>query len=100
MAMIECRECKKPVSDEAATCPSCGVKVRDTIFWPWVFLAVCLVLSAMMLYGHFMPESQKRANAAHEAYEVCSKMAAKAMDQAGMYACAKERDAILAGIKP
>jgi hypothetical protein len=29
MAMINCRECGKEVSDQAATCPNCGVSIRE-----------------------------------------------------------------------
>lgn len=28
MSLIECHECKKQISDEAAACPNCGAKVR------------------------------------------------------------------------
>jgi hypothetical protein len=60
MAIISCRECKKPVSDQAATCPSCGAPVRDVRFadtepaasrvhpalriFGWLFLALIVFL--------------------------------------------------------
>ena len=44
MALIECKECGHKVSDEAKTCPSCGVKVPQppgrlkVLFWGLVII--------------------------------------------------------------
>ena len=31
MALIECPECKREISDKATSCPHCGVPIRTTI---------------------------------------------------------------------
>jgi hypothetical protein len=32
MALIECKECGKEISDQAQTCPNCGIKLKETLF--------------------------------------------------------------------
>lgn len=45
MALINCRECRKEISNEAATCPNCGCSVPDKskkdlhyLFSVWFFV--------------------------------------------------------------
>lgn len=45
MALIECKECGKQISDEAKRCPSCGAKVKKPASFVW------WILGAMVIYG-------------------------------------------------
>jgi RNA polymerase subunit RPABC4/transcription elongation factor Spt4 len=49
MAMIHCSECKKPISDQADKCPSCGAP-RTTIAQHqfWVALLISGVFVAIL----------------------------------------------------
>lgn len=75
MALIECRECKKQISDQAAACPGCGArpsKEPKSYAWLWTIL---------ILFGGFVVYSWARGNdpavAAmrqdRQAYELCLK---------------------------
>ena len=45
MALINCPECGKPVSDQAKTCPDCGYRLKKRSSKP-VVIAVCIVCLA------------------------------------------------------
>lgn len=45
MALIECKECGKQISDEAKRCPSCGAKVKKPASFVW------WIVGAMVIYG-------------------------------------------------
>ena len=47
MALIDCKECKKAISDTAKFCPDCGWKVEKSTPSPFAVLII-LVLAAMM----------------------------------------------------
>ncbi|MEX1201270.1 MAG: hypothetical protein WEB02_10825 [Methylophaga sp.] len=44
MALINCKECDKKVSDKAKTCPSCGVKIKKDGPGFWSYVAAISVL--------------------------------------------------------
>jgi hypothetical protein len=48
MALIECPECGKEVSDAAQACPSCGATMPkgclDTVFDPWVIIPISILV--------------------------------------------------------
>ena len=55
MALVNCHECQKQVSDTARVCPSCGAPVRATqkriLKWNLTVLAVGMVLMILVAYG-------------------------------------------------
>jgi hypothetical protein len=57
MALIICRECKNQVSDQAKSCPNCGVKVKKESggFTIWI-------LSAFIIFMIFMIAGQHKNN--------------------------------------
>jgi hypothetical protein len=73
MALIECTECKKQISDKASACPQCGAPVsatsnsqsantvsapkKKTSWFTWL-VAVVLAVSAIW----YFPKAQKEAN--------------------------------------
>lgn len=47
MTLILCKECKKQVSDEAKTCPSCGAAVPKPMSrWKWLVLGLFTIVVA------------------------------------------------------
>lgn len=71
MAIIDCPECKKPVSDAAPTCPACGTPIarqappappkRRTAPWAWVMLGVLLTLGVVVFVMNKGQQQQQRA---------------------------------------
>lgn len=58
MAMKNCPECKKPMSDKAEACPGCGYKVEQrsasrNIAVAFIFLVV--LVAVLYLLGLFPP---------------------------------------------
>lgn len=51
--LIECKECKKQISEKAVTCPHCGSPVKDRCRVGIKRSTVCFIMSAMFLL--FMP---------------------------------------------
>jgi uncharacterized paraquat-inducible protein A len=55
MALVDCHECHKQVSDTARICPNCGAPVRATqqriLKWNLTVLAVGMVLMIIVAYG-------------------------------------------------
>ena len=68
MALIACHECKKEVSTEAKTCPSCGAKVRNPASTKMnsrqkVFVASCL---ALIVFASIMGAKEREEREAQE----------------------------------
>lgn len=76
MAMVKCRECAGPMSDEAAACPSCGAPNRDqrkplsSRWYVWVGGGVAVAFGGLLLIGATTP---KYVTQAHLAREVCER---------------------------
>jgi uncharacterized paraquat-inducible protein A len=55
MALVNCHECKKPVSDSARVCPNCGAPVRATqqriLKWNLTVFAIGMVLIILVGIG-------------------------------------------------
>lgn len=54
MAMVECKECGKPISHKASVCPHCGRGYRRTSTFTWIMAAVI----AVMFIGWLVSPSQ------------------------------------------
>lgn len=78
MALTTCRECRKPVSTEAATCPSCGTPEparRQSVpgapsgltFPAKVFLALVALIGALTAIGQCTDKARDAETAANEA---------------------------------
>lgn len=50
MALVNCRECKKEISNKAKKCPHCGTPIRKTSLVAWLVF----VLIVLMGIGHFI----------------------------------------------
>lgn len=64
MALIECTECKKEVSSEAANCPHCGVRIKaKPKIWRWVFGVPLGGFALIMIIGSMAggPEADEKA---------------------------------------
>jgi hypothetical protein len=76
MAMTTCKECGKEVSDQARTCPACGVRVKRG---PWlaVLTVIAGLFAAFMAYGFYLTSLPGAAEAsqARDAYKVCADLA-------------------------
>jgi hypothetical protein len=89
MAIISCKECKKEVSSEAATCPHCGVNIRKA---PTQYgcgtLILLLVVAAVVMsaIGSFQDNRKK----AEEARVAAQHEAAKTPEQREKDRAAKE----------
>jgi hypothetical protein len=64
MALIQCAECKQPVSDEATVCPQCGhiLKQGKSKFWPnslTVFPIALSVLSVVVVILDHLSQQKK-----------------------------------------
>lgn len=92
MALVNCAECGKEVSDGAARCPHCGKKLRMGLFAK-VAIGVGVAFGALVLYGLSIPENVKKANAARRVCEteLIPRGAATAYD------CEREYDRVRAG---
>lgn len=73
MALIECPECKKQISDQAAACPGCGArppKQPKSYAWLWTLL---IMFGGFVLYsvarGNDPQVAQMRQD--RKAYELC-----------------------------
>lgn len=77
MALIECAECKRQISDQARTCPGCGavIAARPTaqqgkkrlVRWALIGVGVAIVLIAVMgIVGEQLPDSDATIAAAAE----------------------------------
>lgn len=75
MALIECPECKKQISDQAAACPSCGArppKEPKSYAWLWTIL---IMFGGFLLYGWMKGNDPAVAAMRQDrnAYEYCLK---------------------------
>lgn len=74
MAMVKCRECAAPMSDEAAACPACGAPNRDqrrpTSWLVWATVAVAGVIGVLWAIGSTTP---KYVAEARELRRVCER---------------------------
>lgn len=75
MALIECPECKKQVSDTAKTCPHCGYKLnaeqvrhRNKII-SWTFVSLLLLVLGIGLFIYISSERAKEKQAQEAFYE-------------------------------
>jgi len=51
MAMIECRECKKQISSQAANCPNCGAPISNrTLIHPKNYILISGVIAVIVLF--------------------------------------------------
>lgn len=50
MALVECRECKKEISDQAKTCPSCGAKQGKSA-WPAILIFLGVMFVLVLIFG-------------------------------------------------
>lgn len=70
MALIKCTECGKDVSDEAKTCPHCGVAIKhkgSALFWVFVVFFVLVVGVLSLGAGKSDPVKTQ----ARQAYDLC-----------------------------
>lgn len=51
MALVKCRECGAQISTKAASCPSCGAKVRKTSLVAWLALGVVVLSVVGAMFG-------------------------------------------------
>lgn len=81
MALIECHECKKEISDQAKVCPGCGAKApREPKSYAWLW-------TILILFGGFVWYSVVRGNDPQvaqmrqdrAAYELCMDEMKKSM---------------------
>lgn len=65
MALIECKECKRQVSDKAGKCPNCGAKVKTpTSKFTKVFTVLLVAGVTFGIFGSFDERQEKER---HEA---------------------------------
>lgn len=60
MALINCPECKKEISDTAKKCPNCGYKIptktkRNVIIIFSIIFIIIVIISSIVLYVHSQP---------------------------------------------
>jgi RNA polymerase subunit RPABC4/transcription elongation factor Spt4 len=48
MALIDCHECRTPISSTAKACPHCGAK-KPYVLWQQNLLAIALVITVALL---------------------------------------------------
>ena len=58
MALINCPECNKEISDKAETCPNCGVRLRPqkllgSVSWGALFV-MFLIGVACIVWGRYL----------------------------------------------
>ncbi len=75
MALIECPECKKQVSETAKTCPHCGyklnaaqVKHRNKVIF-WSIVSVLIIALSICLFVFISNERAKEKQAQEAFYE-------------------------------
>ncbi len=66
MAMINCHECREPISSSASSCPKCGAKVPRTKWWLWIPLGL---IGLFLAYGLSIPEYVHQARELRRACE-------------------------------
>ena len=72
MSLIQCTECGKEVSSEAATCPACGVAVKKkTPAWQWLIAFVVAGVLGLMFIGSRTTDADLRA---FRAYDTCMEL--------------------------
>lgn len=49
MAIVACKECGKEVSDQALSCPSCGVRLKTTKVWIALIIVMGMVVAFFMV---------------------------------------------------
>lgn len=66
MALVNCHECNKQVSDSALTCPNCGAPVRATqkriIKWNLTVFAIGMVLILLVGIGGCLVQKKLMQN--------------------------------------
>ena len=66
MALVDCHECHKQVSDTARICPNCGAPVRATqqriLKWNLTVLAIGMVLMIIVAYGGWQMQKKLMQN--------------------------------------
>ena len=66
MALVNCHECQKQVSDTARVCPACGAPVRATqqriLKWNLTVLAIGLVLMLLVSIGGCLMQKKLMQN--------------------------------------
>jgi hypothetical protein len=62
MAMTECKECHKEVSDSAAICPHCGKRQRMHRGW-WFLIVPAGCFALLLVIGFSIPKHVSEANA-------------------------------------
>ncbi|WP_213664288.1 zinc ribbon domain-containing protein [Stutzerimonas stutzeri] len=94
MALIECPECKKQISDQAKVCPGCGAKApREPKSYAWLW-TILILFAGFVWYsvvsGNDPKTKQMRVD--RQAYQWCMDEMKKSLNNpivAG--ACAKMR---------
>lgn len=77
MALINCHECQKEMSDTALACPNCGAKKKRTGLprWAWLLIVPGGLIALMMIIGsNISPEMGQFYAREKKAEEVCEKM--------------------------
>lgn len=69
MAMTECPECDKPVSESAKVCPNCGHRLRMGAFGKLVLWSVGGVV-AFLAFGFMLPKDEAKSRA-RDAISLC-----------------------------
>lgn len=57
MAMINCKECGKEISNKAKTCPNCGSPVTKNIGCGWLILVIVFVVFIIIIFNLNNPTS-------------------------------------------
>lgn len=81
MALIECPECKKQISDQAKVCPGCGAKPPQepkSYAWLWTIL-ILLVGFVWYAMARDSDPQVRQMRQDRAAYELCMKEMKKAM---------------------
>ena len=51
MSLMQCRECRKPISSSAKMCPSCGYVIRQTTAFDWTWGRITLLVLVLVIAG-------------------------------------------------
>ncbi|WP_174866812.1 zinc ribbon domain-containing protein [Pectobacterium polaris] len=75
MALIQCSECNKEISDKAAICPNCGIKRKKDLG----NVKGCLGVTAIFIIGFFVvlfifSLAKPKQDAKQDAIDVCKMM--------------------------
>jgi hypothetical protein len=85
--MVQCRECKKEVSDQAKTCPSCGIANPAPSSRFWTLLKIGIGLYIVVSISQCAADAEKRTTAAEAERQRVE--AAKSPEQKGKEAADK-----------